>query len=65
MIARFDVDGFRIDTLEAYLKGDLARTFGNAMREFALSVGEKNCFTFGEVFDSEEKIAQFIGRSTH
>ena len=63
VIARFDVDGFRIDTLK-YLKGDLARTFGNAMREFALSVGKKNFFTFGEVFDSEEKIAQFIGRST-
>jgi glycosidase len=63
VIARFDVDGFRIDTLK-YLKGDLARTFGNAIREFALSVGKKNFFTFGEVFDNDEKIAQFIGRST-
>ena len=63
VIARFDVDGFRIDTLK-YLKGDLARTFGNAIREFALAVGKKNFFTFGEVFDNEEKIAQFIGRST-
>jgi glycosidase len=63
VIGRFDVDGFRIDTLK-YLKGDLARTFGNAIREFALAVGKKNFFTFGEVFDNEEKIAQFIGRST-
>jgi glycosidase len=63
VIARFDVDGFRIDTLK-YLKGDLARTFGNAIREFALAVGKKNFFTFGEVFDNDEKIAQFIGRST-
>jgi len=63
VIARFVVDGFRIDTLK-YLKGNLARTFGNAMREFALAVGKKNFFTFGEVFDSDEKIAQFIGRST-
>jgi len=63
VIARFDVDGFRIDTLK-YLKGDLARTFGNAIREFALSVGKKNFFTFGEVFDNDDKIAQFIGRST-
>jgi len=63
VIARFDVDGFRIDTLK-YLKKDLARIFGNSMREFALSVGKKNFFTFGEVFDNDEKIAQFIGRST-
>ncbi len=63
VIARYDVDGFRIDTLK-YLKNDLARVFGNSMREFALSVGKKNFFTFGEVFDNEEKIAQFIGRQT-
>ena len=60
-IAKFDVDGFRIDTLK-YVERDFARTFGNAMREYALSIGKKNFFTFGEVFDNEEKIAQFIGR---
>lgn len=66
VIARFDVDGFRIDTLR-YLKGDLARLFGNSMREFALSAGKKNFFTFGEVFDqnAEDDIARFIGRSTN
>ncbi|HXJ89454.1 MAG TPA: alpha-amylase family glycosyl hydrolase [Candidatus Binatia bacterium] len=65
VIARFDIDGFRIDTLR-YLKGDLARLFGNSMREFALSIGKKNFFTFGEVFDSnaEQDIARFIGRNT-
>ena len=65
VIARFDVDGFRIDTLR-YLKGDLPRLFGNSMREFALSIGKKNFFTFGEVFDSsaEQDIARFIGRNT-
>jgi glycosidase len=36
--------------------------FGNAMREFALSLGKKNFFTFGEVYDEEDKIARFIGR---
>jgi glycosidase len=60
VIARFDVDGFRIDTLR-YLKGDLACTFGNAMREFALEVGKKNFFTFGEVWSSDDDIARFIG----
>jgi len=64
-IARYDVDGFRIDTLR-YLKGGLAQTFGNAVREFALSIGKKNFFTFGEVLDSqaEDDIARFIGRNT-
>jgi glycosidase len=65
VIARFDIDGFRIDTLR-YLKGDLPRLFGNSMREFALSIGKKNFFTFGEVFDAnaEQDIATFIGRNT-
>jgi glycosidase len=65
VIARFDIDGFRIDTLR-YLKSDLARLFGNSMREFALSIGKKNFFTFGEVFDAnaEQDIAAFIGRNT-
>ena len=62
-IARYDVDGFRIDTLK-FVERDFARTFGNAMREYALSIGKKNFFSFGEVFDGEERIAQFIGRNT-
>jgi glycosidase len=62
LIARFDVDGFRIDTLK-FIEPDFARTFANAMREFALSIGKRNFFTFGEVFDDERKIAQFIGRA--
>jgi glycosidase len=65
VIARFDIDGFRIDTLR-YLLNDLSRLFGNSMREFALSIGKKNFFTFGEVFvgNAEQEIAQFIGRTT-
>jgi len=65
VIARFDIDGFRIDTLR-YLKNGLPLLFGNSVREFALSIGKKNFFTFGEVFvgDAEVEIAQFIGRTT-
>jgi glycosidase len=63
-IARYDADGFRIDTLK-YIERDFARTFGNAMREYALSIGKKNFFTFGEVYDGEEKINEFIGRNTN
>jgi glycosidase len=60
-IARFDVDGFRIDTLK-HVEREFARVFGNAMREFALSIGKKNFFTFGEVADNDEKIARYTGR---
>ena len=65
VIARYDIDGFRIDTLR-YLKGNLAQLFGNSVREFALAIGKKNFFTFGEVLDSntEADIARFIGRNT-
>ena len=62
-IARYDVDGFRIDTLK-FIERDFAQTFGNAMREYSLSIGKKNFFSYGEVFDSEERIAEFIGRNT-
>ena len=61
LIAKFDVDGFRIDTLK-YIEPEFAQSFGNAMREFALSIGKKNFFTFGEVYDNEDKINRFIGR---
>ena len=65
LIAKFDLDGYRIDTLQ-YIEPQFARIFGNAMREYALSIGKKNFFTFGEVWqdDDEERIAEFIGRNT-
>ena len=40
IIAKFDVDAFRIDTLK-FLSPDFERIFGNAMREFALSTGRR------------------------
>lgn len=61
LIAKYDVDGFRIDTLK-FIEPEFAQVFGNAMREFALSIGKQNFFTFGEVYDNEEQIARFIGR---
>lgn len=62
-IAKYDVDGFRIDTLK-YVERDFARTFGNAIREFALEIGKRNFFTFGEIWDEEDKITKYIGRYT-
>jgi glycosidase len=63
-IAKWNIDGFRIDTLK-YIEPDFALVFGNAIREFALEIGKENFFTFGEVYDDEFKIARFIGRRTN
>ena len=62
LVARYDIDGFRVDTVK-YVDPETIEVFGNAMREFALSVGKKNFFVFGEVYDDEATIAQFIGRN--
>jgi glycosidase len=64
LMAKYDIDGFRIDTLK-YIEPEFASEFGSAMREYALTIGKKNFFTFGEVYDQEEKIARFIGRNAH
>jgi glycosidase len=63
-IAKWDIDGLRIDTLK-YVEPDFALIFGNAIREYALEIGKKNFFTFGEVYDDESKIAKFIGRRSN
>ena len=34
------------------------------MREFGYSVGKQNIFTFGEIYDDEETIAEFMGRNS-
>ena len=62
-IARFDCDGFRIDTFKLPDPA-FGHTFCAAMREFALSIGKENFFTFGEITTGEEGLTQFIGRDT-
>jgi glycosidase len=66
VIARFDIDGFRIDTLR-YLKSNFPMLFGNSIREYAMTIGKKNFFTFGEVNvgNAEDVISDFIGRNTN
>ena len=39
LMARYDFDGFRIDTVK-YVHPEAIETFGNAMREFALTLGK-------------------------
>lgn len=62
LMARYDLDGYRLDTVK-YVDAEAIEVFGNAMREFALSIGKKNFFTFGEVYDREDVVARFIGRN--
>ena len=62
LIAKFDIDGFRIDTAK-HVDAGAIETFGNSIREYALSIGKKNFFTFGEIADNEYIIAQFVGRN--
>ena len=62
LMARYDFDGFRIDTVK-YVDPKIIETFGNAIREYAMSIGKSNFFTFGEVWDDEQTIADFIGRN--
>lgn len=64
LIAKFDVDGFRIDTLK-HVNRIFALTFSNAIREFAFSIGKKNFFIFGEAKSTDEKLlASYTGRYT-
>lgn len=62
LMAKYDIDGYRIDTVK-YVRADMVATFGNAMREFALSAGKRNFFTFGEIYDSDGTIDEFVGRN--
>ncbi len=61
LIAKFDFDGFRIDTAK-HISPPAIEVFGNAIREFAHTLGKRNFFTFGEIYDSEETINRFVGR---
>lgn len=62
LMARYDFDGFRIDTVK-YVHPKIIKSFGNAIREYAMSIGKSNFFTFAEVWDNKNTIAEFIGRN--
>ena len=63
LMAKYDVDAYRIDSVK-YVYPDAVRNFGNAMREFALTINKKNFFTFGEIYDDETLVDAFVGRRT-
>lgn len=60
LIARYDVDGFRIDTLK-FLSPAFTRAFAEGVRAFAKEAGKDRFFTFGEVWDGDDVIAPYIG----
>jgi len=62
LVARYDLDGLRIDTVK-YIHPKFIQRFGTAMNEFAYTLGKKNFFTFGEVWDDNDNIARFVGRN--
>jgi glycosidase len=62
LVARFDFDAFRIDTVK-YVHPTMVQFFGNAIREFAQSIGKQNFYTVGEVWDDDKTIARFVGRN--
>ena len=61
LIAKYDFDGFRIDTAKHVAPGAI-ESFGDAIREFAQTLGKRNFFTFGEIYDTEDAIDRFVGR---
>jgi glycosidase len=61
LIAKYDIDGLRIDSL-LYVDRVFAQRFMNAIREYALTIGKKNFFIYGEVTSDEKAIANFVGR---
>ena len=63
VVARFDCDGFRIDTFKVPDPA-FGHLFCASMREFGLSIGKENFFTFGEVTVDETDLRNFIGRDT-
>jgi len=63
VVARFDCDGFRIDTFKVPDPA-FGHLFCASMREFGLSIGKENFFTFGEITVNESDLRTFIGRDT-
>lgn len=62
-IAIADVDGYRLDAVK-HLEDSNIAIICNAIREYAISIGKRNFFLFGEVFGDDRLINQFIGRNT-
>jgi len=63
LIAKTDIDGFRVDTVK-HVENQFFAIFCSAIREYALSIGKKNFFIFGEVAGEDELMETYIGPNT-
>lgn len=59
-IAVADIDGYRLDAVK-HLEDSSTAIFCSAIKEYALSIGKKNLFLFGEIFAEDRFIDQYIG----
>ena len=63
LIAKTDADGFRVDAAK-HIETRFFAVFCSAIREYALSVGKKNFFIFGEVVGEDVLMESYIGPNT-
>jgi glycosidase len=64
VVARYDFDAMRIDTTK-YLRPEIIESFGNAMRELGLTIGKKDFYTYGEIWETDDsRLENFVGRHT-
>jgi glycosidase len=63
LVAKTDVDGFRVDAVK-HVENQFFAIFCSAIREYALSIGKKNFFIFGEVAGEDELMETYIGPNT-
>ena len=63
LIAKTDADGFRVDAAK-HIETRFFAIFCSAIREYALSIGKKNFFIFGEVVGEDVLMESYIGPNT-
>jgi len=63
LIADTDADGFRVDTVK-HVENRFFAIFCSAIREYALSIGKRNFFMFGEVAGEDALMESYIGPNT-
>jgi glycosidase len=61
-IAVADIDGYRLDAIK-HVGDSSTAMFCSSIREYALKIGKKNFFLFGEITADDQFINKFIGRS--
>ena len=63
LIAKTDADGFRVDAAK-HIETRFFAIFCSAIREYALSIGKKNFFIFGEVVGEDVLMESYVGPNT-